>query len=328
MTRATPLYYIFHGEDVFSLREEARTLRNRMKSDDMGDLNTAVYDGRSAPVGEIIGAVSMLPFMTDKRLVVVENLLTWLTRKSAGKTGKAEMERLVEALPNLPETARLAFVEFEPLKETHPVLKLAQQSGSRAFIKECAVPRDLGRWITRQVEFYGGRIEPRAAAALAESLADLDLYAADSECAKLVTYVGSERAITEADVSTLTPYVPQARIFDIVDAIGQGKQKQALTLIYRLLEDPKENTLALLSMITRQFRLLIITREVLDRGGNLRDVPELQRLPINKFIEQANRFRLQQLEGIYRTLFETDYAIKSGRMKDYLALDLFVASLG
>ena len=70
-----------------------------------------------------------------------------------------------------------------------------------------------------------------------------DLRAADSECIKLVTYVGLDRTITEADVHTLTPYVSETDIFKIVDAMGRGDGKVALRLIYRLLEDPKEEPL-------------------------------------------------------------------------------------
>jgi hypothetical protein len=37
---------------------------------------------------------------------------------------------------------------------------------------------------------------------------------------------------------------------------------------------------------------------------------------------------MEQLEGIYRNLLETDNAIKTGRVGGELALDLFVAGLG
>lgn len=339
MTRPSPVFYILHGDDTYTIKHEVRSMRARMDETGAGDLNTSMYDGRLASASDVISAASMMPFMADRRLVIVEGMLTWLNRKGGGKAAKAELEALIAGMPALPDSARLVFVELEPLKNDHPLIKLALQEGMRGYVKDFSPPRDpmdryggrwdpawISKWIVRRVEHYGGSIDLRAAAALA-AVTDQDLYRADSECFKLVSYVGGERAITEADIADMTPYVPETRIFDIVDALGMGKASQASTLIHRLLADPKESPLALLSMITRQFRLLILVREALDLNRNPRELPELQRLPIQKLVEQARRFSLEQLEAIYHNLLDTDHAIKTGRVEDTLALDLFVAGL-
>jgi DNA polymerase III subunit delta len=84
-------------------------------------------------------------------------------------------------------------------------------------------------------------------------------------------------------------------------------------------------------MIYRQFRLIIQAREVLDMGGDKRD---LMKLPdfrsdfvAGKALEQARGFTMDQLEAIYRYLLETDHGIKTGKVNEGLALDLLVAGL-
>jgi DNA polymerase-3 subunit delta len=326
MSRAAPTFYVLHGDDEFSRKAEVQTMKSRMGDAGTAELNTANFDGRSASVAEVIAASSAMPFLSDKRLILVEGMLTWLTRKGAGKGAKADLDKLVEALPQLPDSARLVFIEPETLNDNHPVLKLIKEE-PRGYAKAFNPPRDTTNFIMRQVEHYGGKIEPRAAAVLS-AVVGPDLRKADTEAFKLVLYAG-ERPITDADVALLTPYVAEVKIFDMVDALAKRDGKTAATLIKRLLED--QDAFSLLPMIYRQFRLLIQAREVLDLGGDKRD---LMKLPdfrsdfvANKALEQARSFTMDQLEGIYRYLLDTDHGIKTGKVNEELALDLLVAGL-
>jgi DNA polymerase-3 subunit delta len=321
-------FYVLHGTDEYSLKNEIRAIRAKMGDPTIADLNTTTVEGKNASAVEIIAAASSFPFMGDKRLVLVEGMLTWYGRKSAGKTGKQELELLVAALPTLPETARVVFTEYEPLEETHAILKIAT-SDPHGYVKRFNPPADTTPWITKRVGEYGGQIEPSAAAALAAVMGS-DLRAIESECYKLLTYVGMERPIRESDVTLLTSYVPEVNVFEIVDAIAKRDAVQSLKLIHHVLENTKQEPLSLLGMINRQFRLLLQTREVLDAGANPRQLPELQRVPQSKkefLIRQAQTFTLEQLELIYHRLVEYDFDIKQGNIKDDLALDLLVAGL-
>ena len=80
--------------------------------------------------------------------------------------GKAELDTLTATLPNLPDYARLVFVEPETLNDSNPILKLIKME-PRGYVKAFNPPRDTTHWITKQVQVYGGTIEPRAASALA-----------------------------------------------------------------------------------------------------------------------------------------------------------------
>jgi DNA polymerase III subunit delta len=326
-TRTAPTFYVLHGDDEFSRKAEVRTMRSRMGDQSTAELNTVFHDGRSTSVAEVVAAAQQMPFLSDKRLVIVDGMLMWLTRKGGGKTAKAEMEKLVAELPRLPDSARLVFVESETLDANHPVLKLVNQE-PRGYAKAFNPPRDPTRWIIKQVEHHGGAIEPQAAAALA-ALVGMDLGAADNECIKLLTYVGTNRPITEADVSLLTQHVPDVVIWDMVDALAARNGKTALLLIHRMLKDKSNEPLGLMAMINRQFRLLLQAKEMLQAGGNVYDIPDVRSsFVVQKLTQQARNFTSEELENIYRHLLEVDHGLKSGKYaKPELALDLLVASL-
>ena len=73
--------------------------------------------------------------------------------------------------------------------------------------------------------------------------------------------------ISEDDVARLTPYVAEANIFAMVDAMALGQGDKAIALMHRLLEDnPRDDGFGLYGMIVRQFRLLLIAKDRGDRS--------------------------------------------------------------
>jgi DNA polymerase-3 subunit delta len=327
MSRRTPTFYVFHGTDEFSCRAQLQAMRAQMGDPATAELNTAVLDGKQASAADVLSAARAIPFLSDKRLVIVEEMLSWLTRKGAGASGKAELERLADGLTNLPDWARIVFVEYQKLSDRNPILNLARTEPG-GYHKEFNPPRNPVQWIvTHAREQYGAEIERRAATALAAVIGE-DLRAADSEIAKLSAYVNGARPIIEADVALLTPYVSEANVFEMVDAIGKRDGATASRLLHRLLD--QNDPLQLFGMIIRQFRLLILAREYLNEGGSPREIGKA--IGVHPFVgeklaDQVKSFSLDQLETIYHFVLETDIGIKTGKVDSELALVLLIAGV-
>lgn len=328
MAKATPTFYLFHGDDDLRIEEEVAKMRARMGDPTTADMNTSEFDGTVTDAAQVLGAVTSYPFLADKRLVVVKDLLTHITRKGAGDTGKKAVERLVRDLPLLPDYARLVFVERVKLPDSNKILKAAHDHDT-GFEKAFVLPKDSSAWIlTRAKEAYNAQIDGRAAAALA-SVVGSDTRRADNELFKLAAYVGDGRAITEADVALLTPYVAEATVFSIIDAIAEGRGKTALDSVRRYATS-EDDIFALYGMITRQFRLLLLTKEYLAGGGSPKQIASALSIApytAEKVAVQSRSFTVDQLESIYRRLHEYDVQIKTGEIKIGLAVDLLIAGL-
>ncbi len=325
--RPSPTFYVLHGDDEFSRRAAVQVLRDQMGDTSTAELNITTLDGKTASTADVLSSARSMPFLSDKRLVIVEGMLAWLSRKGAGQAAKDELAMLSDGLASLPEWARLVFVESGTLSDRHPVLKLAKELPG-GYHKEFNPPRNPVRWITQRAEQeYETVIEPQAARALATVIGE-DLRAADNELAKLSAYVNAERPITEADVALLTAYVAEANVFEMVDAIGKRDGATASQLMHHLLDN--DDPLRLFGMIVRQFRLLIMAREHLNAGGSPKQTG--QAIGAHPFVgekvaEQARAFTLEQLEHIYHHLLETDIGIKTGKVDPIVALDLLVAGI-
>lgn len=321
-------FYLFHGEDDLTIGEAVDKMKKSMG--EYGDLNTTEFDGEQANVHEVINAVSSFPFLADVRLVIVRGMIAWITRKGAGETGKKAVEILLEALPTLPPTARLVLVERQTLPEDHKFVKLAK-SDPNGYVKGFSAPKDLTSWIVKRArDEYGAEILPAAAFALSSVISD-DLRRADNELVKLVSYVEAGQAITEEDVAALTPYVAEANMFKMVDAIAEGRGQLAMQLMHRLLREKENNPFGLFSMVTRQFRMMIIAKEHLSSGGNMDTLADALKMrggyAVQNVARQSRAFSLEQLESIYRSLHQYDVEMKTGKTDPELALDFLVARL-
>lgn len=334
------MYYILHGEDEFSRTEQVNKFRAQMGDPQFVDLNTTRLDGRTASIGELQHACDAVPFLTDKRLVIVEGMLSRIEARRrkpdeeaggepAEESDPALAKSLKEYLPRMPETTRLVFVEPKALAKNNPVLKFAEADPKNAHVKEFEEPnaRELPLWIRKRVEAKRGAIEPGAVEELATHVG-ADLRLLDNEIDKLMTYRNGE-AIRAEDVRALVASVRESDVFALVDALGHRDPNAALRLLHVQL-DQEAAPPYLLTMIARQFRLLLQMKDLATRGSTLnaaREQLKLHPFVASKTWNQALNFTLPQLEAIYQKLVETDLAIKTGRTEPVTALDLLVMEL-
>ncbi len=358
------MFYILHGENEFDRDEAAAKLRRELATGDpaMVELNTSAFDGSRLTMGELRHACDSIPFMAECRLVIVHGLLTRLAsgRKGEEQDVAAEQDpawkrtlrdQLIAYLPTLPPTTQLIFIESKTLPVSDPVLKLAQERKKAEKEQEKKAGKDqekkagkdqevvtafplpkekeLVGWIQKRVADSKGKISGDAAWLLAE-LIGLDLRLLDQEIDKLLTYVGGERPVNAEDVRTLVSRAREEKIFALVDCVGRRETARALQLLHYLLEQ-EEHPLQILAMLGRQIRILIQVSELRKQGlvppeiaGELGFAPWMA----DKFVDQAKKFDMAQLEAAHQRLVETDWAIKTGKAEETLALDLLVVGLG
>ena len=328
--KPTPAFYVFHGDDGISRDQALAKMRAAMGDD--GDLNRSEFDGALTPVPEVLAAVKSYPFLSDKRLVIVKNLISHITRKGAGQVGKKASERLIAELPSLPDYARLVMVESGLLSDKNRLLK-AVRGMENGYIGAFKKPQNLTGWIAKRAKTeYDAEITLEGAQAIASVVND-DLRRADNELYKLVCYVNGAHPIDEEDVAALTPYVPQANVFEMVDALANGDGSRALRLIHQALHDnPRDPGFGLFGLIARQFRLLLMVSDHLNQGGGAGNQVVAKALGVHPFVagkiaRQSRAFTIEQLDAILKRLQRYDQDMKTGRIEARLALDLLVTSL-
>ena len=326
------MIYSLSGDDDFTIRETLAGMKESVGTPDVRDVNIVTLDA-NVSLDEFTANASTVPFLADKRLVLVEGLLGKFERRGGGRSGSgangrkdlSEWERLPLVLADVPETTDVVFVDGR-LSASNPLLKLIQERVTARTFNPPG-PRELRRWIADRARSEGAEIEERAIQVLAETIGS-DLPVIASELRKLAL-VAAGRAITAEDVDGMVSYAQESNIFASVDAIVEGRVSEALGLVHGLLEGGSP-TGYIITMIARQVRLLILAKEIGARRLSTGEASQRLRLsgyPLRKTLFQADRFSMERLVEIHRMLLEADLAMKSTGADDELILDTLIADI-
>lgn len=332
--------HIYYGPDSFRLREAYNDLRAALDGDGLLATNTTQLAGRGLNPAELIQHATTLPFLAEARVVVVDGLISSL---GGGQAVVRQWEPLLELLPELPPSNHLVLLEPLTAERSRNFGRSALLGALRAI--EGADVRDFpelrtyaGRdggespvaaWARERAAAAGIAIEPAAIDELVE-LVGGNLWVIASEIEKLGQYAGA-RPVTPIDVRLLTPEAAEAGIFDIVDAVVEGRSANALLLIRRMLEQGTYSPTRIQNMIARQVRHLVRATELLEQGADRSAVMEAtgvrSSFPLNKLLRQARSTSRAAAEQALREIESSDHAVKTGQTGDALALELLVMRL-
>lgn len=326
MADKRPIVYLLHGEDEFAISEIISGLMEKLGEKTFAEMNTKRMDGRSSSLEELVGAVSPMPFLVDRRLVILTHPLAYSKPPEVQK-------RFKEILNKVPDTTALVLVEDHVLSaernQLHWLEKWVVEAEGRAFMRPFPIPSgsNLTSWIQKRAREAGGQIHPKAAEVLVE-LVGAEPRLLENELQKLLAFVNYGRPVEIDDVQHLTPWIAKVQDFALVNALRAHDSRQAMSILHRELEE--KDPIPIFQGIVYQFRQLLLAREVLDEGGREEDV--IRQLGIHPFAaklaaKHAEDFTLSNLERIYHRLLELDEAIKTGVMEGELALDVLVTEL-
>lgn len=329
MAKEPPVIYVLHGEDEFAMARFLADLKAKLGDAPVVEMNYIELDGRSIAWNDLTSTASALPFLAKRRMVALRHSLAFVKRVS-------NRDKFKQYLEGLPATTALILVEDHALTderarrkgELHWLETWAQEAGERVYLRNFGQPTGaaMARWIQARAKEHGGHFNHQAAGLLASLVGD-DSRFADQEIQKLLLYINFQRPVQADDVEHLTAHTLEGDIFALVDALGHQNGRVASAMLHRLLDE--DDPLRIFGMVIRQFRLLLLAREVIEQGGNESHVAS--QLKIHPYVAkkvavQARGFTLAGLEGIYHRLLKVDEGIKTGQMEASLSLDVFIAT--
>lgn len=206
---------------------------------------------------------------------------------------------------------------------------LAKEKLDRFFEKTfCFEPlkrKELEEWIRSYLKNFS--IDKQALSLLIDS-SDNDLWRLSLELDKLMSYCFEKKEISKKDVDLLVKKTFQADIFKTLEAAAKKDKKTALKLLHSHLEKG-DSPFYLLSMFYYQFRTLIIVKELEEKGlaEATRLLKPMHPFAVKKAYYLGKEFEMKKLKNVYSKLFKLDLAVKKGKIKPELALELLIADI-
>ncbi len=329
-----------YGEDTYRSREKLKELRDKFIRDvDPSGNSVVMIDGGKTTLDKFNEAVAAPSLFAKRRMIVIDGIFEnksktvqdaifdYFRKKEKNAKGKSADDNIIVFRDGIGGEKHKANKLFKLLLKQQFVQDFKPLSNTQA-----------AEWVKRAVGERGGSIRNEAAVHLV-SLFGSDLWRISNEVNKLVNFKrgqqpelladGQEVLIEVADVDNLVRGSADENIFALTDAISQKNKSLALKLFEQEIEAGVTESY-LITMITRQFRILLQVREALNQGHTNRKMLSLLKLHpfvIQKATAQVRNFPLETLKAIMNELVAIDYRMKTGRADAKSGLSLLIAKI-
>ncbi len=315
-----------NGEDTFRSRQYLQEQVYKFKqARDPAGYNVVFVDALKSEPGKILGEILSAPFLAEKRLVVVENLLSLSDKDFLA----AIIERVEKN--DFPESNVIIFWQGQSkskVKEAEILEKtLAKIKYSKEFVP--LTGQQLITWIKSELASRGGSMSSPALSYITANFSG-DMWTLNSLIDQLIAYK-SGKEIETKDVSEFLDEKVDDNVFNMVNAIVTGNKKLAL----KLLQEQRrlgEDDFKLFGLLIWQFRALLSLRDLYETDDRITSDNAAKKTGLNLFVVKKNwplikNFSSQKLKELYDGLIQMDLKAKTGQADLSLALDLFVGTL-
>jgi len=312
--------YVVCGPEPFLKRQAISGITDRVLGGADRCLALREYDGSVAALelADVLDDLRTLPFLTDRRLVVLREADPFITRY------RTQLETYIQD----PSPTGVLLIECKTLPANTRLYKFVQAVGE---VIKCEAPaaRSIPSWLVNRCrDMHGIRLEARPAAMLCD-LVGQDLGVLDGELQKLALYVGERERITAADVEALVGQYRQERVWGILSAIAAGDEPRALALWEEVWQTDRAAPGRAIGGIAFTVRRLLDAKRAQQAGASVRQVAGIlmRRGDEQRLQAELAAFSLAQVEGMLCRLLEADVAAKTGLASVRSSIEAFIVEL-
>lgn len=320
--------YVFCGQDEELIKEAIGKVVNPYIDEGLKDLNFIKFDGVQCTFDEIENACETLPFMAEKKVVIVYRCS--FLKEKLDSSNKSFYNNIKEYLKDVPShTILVLYHVFSDKRDTARKNKNIMGLDKITTVVQIDKLKRDGFYKRVDLMFKNknkniNKVELRY---LCEKL-PMNLYIAEKEVGKIVDYtVGRE--IARKDIDLLIPNKSEDDVFDLVDLISQKKIERALDILNELLFKAEQHMLIIVT-IQNQFKRLYDIKIGLLKGKRVSDFVSEFKIPqfvVEKLVLQSKKFTLKQLERILELCIDVEKNLKSSTGDKKSELELFLIKI-
>lgn len=319
--------YYFYGEEKLLIDRAVQGLKKAVLVPGLEDFNFDLISGEKITPKQIAEMAMNLPFMAEKRLLIVESPLNFLSIPKSDREGQISLKYLLDYLDQPNPQCCLVLRGEGPLPKTGALNKKLQEVA--AVVEFAAMKgKALEQWIREYIANGGQQIE-QAAVSYLSAMNSFDLEIMEKELDKLMLYTMDVSAITMDHVREIVTKTVEANIFELSDNIGNQKGQEALNVLHKMLY-LGEPPLKILAMLVRHVQNLILVKDLRGQGftdSEIREKTKLHPFVIKKSGSQSSHFSMMQLTKALEKLLWAEVKLKSTAASGEEVLERFVIDL-
>lgn len=321
--------YLFLGNEEYLMNRAIDRLKKKYVSESLEALNYIVIDGKSSSFDDILNACETLPFMSEKKIVVIRDISRILENGSEdmGKKIASYVEELegylcliiMDRSNNLKKTSSI----YKRIKKLNGVVEFTTLKG-----------RDLNLWVSEGFKKHGKKISSGNVnyfidrSTYSEYGSNKTLYDLQNELLKVVDYT-KESEVTKEDIDIVLIKTLDTNIFNLLNNINK-KDSEAALKIFNEMHMANEPIPRILYMIIRQIRLMLMYKLYKERGYSEKECQgkmQISFFEFKKLSTQARGFSEEDLKKSLNKILEIDIKQKTSSQDEKLALEILIVNL-
>ena len=312
------MLYLFLDADDFLASRKIAALNRALGDAEMADLNFSSVEGPRSNAAELFYLAETMPFLTERRLLVVNGYLAHLDKRMGASKGTDnaaydEAAVLLTGFTRPVETCDMVFVDGSVDKRRHLWKGFTQSkdgterkitgladlaAGKQIVLEELATPdpKQLPGWIAGKAKAERSTIRRRGSGNAGKLCWAQDIARLENELAKLAAlccgaahYRGRRAKNGERR--------QRGPDWDLTDAVSLRDGRKAMTALYELRRGDA-NPFYLLTMMARQYRILIKVKDAVQTGGgNEYDIAKRvgeSPYPVKKAMAQTRAYSMRE----------------------------------
>lgn len=296
------LIYLY-GENNFAIKQKIDDIKAQYIDKTGGDADMQTFDMSEHSLSDLLNAFSVVPMFVSSRLFIVRNL-------DLLKLTKDQLERLIDSVS---ESTNVVVVDSKPDKRSVYFKTISKLKNAKYFGN--LSPQKLVSWIRERTEELGGNIDNSAINTLIDRVSN-EQWQLEQEIQKLTNF--NSQITRESIEQLVVPNIDQSA-FMMIDAIVRKDAKKA-SEIYTNLVTQGEPDQKILGAITYQYRILVLAKDNVGKSSNWQKELGVSPYAATKAQNLVSNIDMESLKMAYRSIVNTDMAIKTGGLDSHDAL--------
>lgn len=316
--------YFFTGDNKYLIDERIGKIIEKEKLDEFGVVK---YDSEEVTLDEVLDDCETLPFLNDKKLVIVNQTFFLSTEKSAIEHN---IERLISYINNPNDTTILiinAFgIKIDKRNKLYKLLITSENVQAEEFAS--LTEEEAEKLIKDYFHLLNCEITNIAVKELIKRC-ECDALRIHSELKKISFYVEDKKEITLEDIDLLVCEVLESNIFNLINSILDRKISDALKIYHQLLII-NEEPIVFSSILGKSFHNLYIIKQYQKQSFTeyqLRNILKIHPYQLKILYRLANQTSEDMIIKNIHNLHKYDVMVKSGRIDKYLGFEMIILNM-
>lgn len=314
--------FLFYGNDPYIIKSKTNQI---IAKNGIDDFNITTYDMEENQLEEALNDASTIPFMSDKKMVIIKNAYFLSTEGKPKKDLGHNLDALKRYLDNIYDETILVFqAPYKKLDERKAITKALKQ---KSTVEEC-VPlkdQDLRGWVKRQLGKNGIGIDTDALNELLNRVVN-NTEVLVSETTKLILYAEGKSKVDLDMVKRVITKNVEDNVYEITNMLLENKRGKALE-VYNDLVMHSEDPLRILGILVNKYREILHTKLLIKDGKDKSDIASYFHATSGRtyyIMKNAKRVSTEDVITQLKTLEDIDYKIKTGQIDKKIGLELFI----